>query len=860
LTQVNAVQKANDSFVALPDQTTSDRIGVCSWCQSLASTDVKTHDNRLSTGSMKSKQKTLIKKYENLSAAAKALIQFMAVYFKPINRTTVVKITGRLGVSDANGNPIDYKSFKPELDALMKSRLVGYEKGKKSGPIVVNDDLLDYVFQNVFFSDALPKFKDAIQVAIEKREIRIEPWKRDSDPGKIRDAFYEGDLATWQKLSSSVDEIPKILHPFRSEIFDRLQPASRMIFATKVTHDLAVGIETDLEQEDYKFASIEILLDLYIAQGNVEALKALHAKHPDCHEIIATIEFLEGDYDSSLAHFEVALKSLRKRTKKRTAVFAHLPTMLYAALLLRQNTTASQKELKRVIKQVNSWQNCYYAIAVAILPAIEKAAKPMMQIAQRACHERELPLFAVLQGWVWRWCFSDAEAPFSLKSIKRAGKVFRDSGTSFLAAECDAFSAMLSKGAEAKKLVKQSSAIHERCGTVSLVDFIKPEPKWSQALSAIEKLVGTADDSEQVQQTDQPLHDERMIWELYIDRDYVSVAPYVQKFSKKGWTKGRKVAISRIYNDRSQFEFLSEQDQAICSTLREETEHNHYGYREYYYEFDSLGLARALVGHPLIFNPNDRANPVEVTSSMPGLTIEKTKTQIRFDVTPVATGSPIVIKKESANRISIFEFTKKQRELAFLIAEMPPIPSDQHQRIADVTKSLSAVIAVQSDIEASVNEGNESETIKSNSNIVIQLTPWQEGLRAELFVRPLGEEGPLCRPGNGAASVFATVAGKPLATRRNLDDERKNLARLLSLSNQLDARTIGNKQTEWLFHDAEAALELVTELHSIPAKENVTVLWPRGKSHDVAALATDKQFKVSIKRCWIWLPKARRVL
>ena len=41
----------------------------------------------------------------------------------------------------------------------------------------------------------------------------------------------------------------------------------------------------------------------------------------------------------------------------------------------------------------------------------------------------------------------------------------------------------------------------------------------------------------------------------------------------------------------------------------------------------------------------------------------------------------------------------------------------------------------------------------------VHLLPFQGGLRAEFFVRPFGDDGPFCRPGQGGANVFASLGG-----------------------------------------------------------------------------------------------------
>ena len=100
---------------------------------------------------------------------------------------------------------------------------------------------------------------------------------------------------------------------------------------------------------------------------------------------------------------------------------------------------------------------------------------------------------------------------------------------------------------------------------------------------------------------DQPdlTQDERMIWELTIHpkQNYIDVRPFVQKQSGRKWTKGRPIALHRIYDEhtrKKEFDFLSEQDIAICRTLEDFSSQNRYGYFEECYCFDSEKLAQAI--------------------------------------------------------------------------------------------------------------------------------------------------------------------------------------------------------------------------------------------------------------------------
>lgn len=630
-------------------------------------------------------QKKLIETYEGLEPLEKSILQLLIVLFEPINRTEFVSLIAKAGIRGDKGKALTYSALRPKFEAWKKLGLI--ESSTVKGRIFLGSPLQDYVFQDAFYSENYNRFKDAVASRYPYRSYRGRDYW---DLTELREAFFKGDEETWNRLFSRASSLPVLLDPFRAEAFARLPEVSKLIFARWEIYEAIAGRETGLDAKAYAILAetlegsagqdvvhLEALLDLYIARGDIEGIKSLQSRAPQRAEISAVLAFLKGDYETSSTHFEAGLKQLRRRTRRRTAVFEHFPTFFYAALLLKQGTTDSLKKLKSAISQIDKWDNGFRLFSLALSPALDKVARPMDVVSQFELKGDAFALLALTQGWVWRWCFRDSPATADVKNIADFGEYYRRKGLSFLAAECEAISAVVSKGAAARKLHKSSSAFHEQAGTVSLIDFIQPAPMWAKALDAIEKLVGELPASGDPSGQDQPLHDQRMIWELTAGGNFLSVEPFIQKLSKKGWTKGRKVALERIYRDPSQFDFLSEQDQAICRALREDIERNYYGYHETTYYFDASRLSKAIVGHPLIFYPGDRATPLEISRAEPELTIEKTQSNIRFEISPSIDSGSFSVIGEGGNRISIVEFSSKQQELSKLVASMPPIPVDQ---------------------------------------------------------------------------------------------------------------------------------------------------------------------------------------
>jgi SNF2 family DNA or RNA helicase len=183
------------------------------------------------------------------------------------------------------------------------------------------------------------------------------------------------------------------------------------------------------------------------------------------------------------------------------------------------------------------------------------------------------------------------------------------------------------------------------------------------------------------------------------------------------------------------------------------------------------------------------------------------------------------------------------------VTSLPAVPAKQQDRVFRVAQSLASVIDVQSDIEGAPSIGEE---VDASAQIVAQVTPYHDGLRAELFVQPFGEKGPFCRPGAGAQAMLANVEGRPFKTTRNLKAEQKNLQQLLSECHPLEARTVSDGQTEWLFAESDDALEFVVELQTLADQNRVSVLWPRGKTHDVAGSPSASGLQVSVRRDRDW--------
>jgi hypothetical protein len=175
-----------------------------------------------------------------------------------------------------------------------------------------------------------------------------------------------------------------------------------------------------------------------------------------------------------------------------------------------------------------------------------------------------------------------------------------------------------------------------------------------------------------------------------------------------------------------------------------------------------------LVGHPLIFTPRNRTQPIEVTTKRPQLVIHKNKSALQLELDPAPQReNDLIVLKDGAQRIVLVRFTHEQMKLAGILDKPLEVPRGGEADVLAAAKSLSSLLSVQSDVALS---GDEAE---SNVKIVaaeprphLHMLPFQAGLKAEFFVQPFGDSGPFFAPGQGGENVFGELLGEPVSTRR----------------------------------------------------------------------------------------------
>ena len=206
----------------------------------------------------------------------------------------------------------------------------------------------------------------------------------------------------------------------------------------------------------------------------------------------------------------------------------------------------------------------------------------------------------------------------------------------------------------------------------------------------------------------------------------------------------------------------------------------------------------------------------------------------------------IVVTKETPTRLRIVRVKDEHRRIGAIVGDGLEVPLEAEKRVLQAISAISSIVTVQSDIGGSAAD---IEQVAADPRLHVNLLPYQQGLRIQVMVRPLPAAGPYFRPGDGAESVIADVAGVRTEARRDLNAEREAERQLLADVPALEHAE--DEHGEWLLAAPIHCLELVVQLQELDAAK-VLVAWPEGESFRVSKKVSSKSVRLQIRRDKDW--------
>jgi SNF2 family DNA or RNA helicase len=340
--------------------------------------------------------------------------------------------------------------------------------------------------------------------------------------------------------------------------------------------------------------------------------------------------------------------------------------------------------------------------------------------------------------------------------------------------------------------------------------------EWERAVKTLELI---AEKNGAKKQTKAALNETRVAWQL--DFFHREVQPVEQKFGKSGWTKGRNIALKRLYeNDVAN---LTEQDRRTVANAMKR--YSSYYYGGYDFEFLWEKAIENLVGHPYLFLAKNPSVGVEINSAEPSLIIREIGGELELSFDMKFDEEGLIVEKETETRYKAVSITADHIDIALALKSGKlRVPEKGRDKLVRAIRSLSTKISIQSDLEEHFEN---LPAVEPDERIHALITPVHEGFHLEFFIKPFETVPPYFKPGKGSEAVIADLEGVRTRTKRELKKERATLNEV-----EKDCPFLASFESpnyDWELTDTEACLKALTELE-IPRNDGKLVIeWPKGQ-------------------------------
>ncbi|MEW6593454.1 MAG: DEAD/DEAH box helicase [Thermodesulfobacteriota bacterium] len=535
-----------------------------------------------------------------------------------------------------------------------------------------------------------------------------------------------------------------------------------------------------------------------------------------------------GDLPAALHGFTDDLARLRQQNNDPHATFTGLEGVLFLLALLQEDNFSHLPQIAAIIGDVERLQpHSRFLPAYRVLAAVVALLENRLHDARAMLHAfdpaRLDAIGALLYGLARFWLHGSL--PQSLhKQMATLAHRATAHGLSWLAAQYDALLA----AAGDKPLPRNKIAPWR------LVKVVQPQEPWQRALKALERR-GTLPDAVKP--------GIRLAWWLRYDEESarLELAPKLQQQSSRGaWSKGRPLSLSRL-REPGRLSFLGEQDAALCQAIISKAQGG--GTR---FAIDNDRALPALVNHPHLFLAEDPRLQVAIEAGEPELTAEEHGNAITVRFVPFPTESGIALLRHSLTRYKVVQFTEEHRRVAAIIGPQGlRIPQNAREELLATLGGMASFMTVHSSLAGAPTGVG---PMAPDQRIRVHLLPSGSGLRAGLYVRPLGTAGPYLKPGEGPTTVTGTIGDQRVQTRRDLVLEAEN-------ADQIEANCptlaeLDGSDREWLIENPATCLELLEELRTMGG--TVVVEWPEGERFSISPPAGLDQLYLNLHKKQDW--------
>jgi len=569
----------------------------------------------------------------------------------------------------------------------------------------------------------------------------------------------------------------------------------------------------------------------------------------------ALLAMLRGDDAAAARYIDEALAAEKAGTRKRN-LFPRCSAFTLSLLsLVRDDTPANAAKLDHLLRIGEKFERDPLLLAgVSTAVRIRNGGSPYWSHAQAAPTLNRL--FEGLSA-CWANDFPENDPGGRLRALLHFGAGATSSGYRWLSMEClEVYRQWWRANGRSERELAEligfkdkdtiptelTASVREQLGTTTLASLVAPLPEWEYALRGIEQVAYEARKKKPRRKKAAAGPQRRLAWTLEVDENgSLAAAPREQHVLKNGrWSKGRPVALKRLKSQAGTMTFLVDQDRAAAR----EIVHNTLRWSNLPpYYLPVAGICQ-LVGHPYVFNKF--GDPVEMVARDPELVLREEEGILRAHIDPhveEATTENYNILTESDVLFEVTRFTPGHKKLCEVIpAEGLELPADARERLLEAVSALAGEIRVQGVIGDGAQVARQ---VEGDARPWVRLEPSGPGLAVALLVEPAPDSGAYFQPGIGGTASFATVNGRAVQARRDLDAEGRAARELMSA-----CPVLSGAGPDWTLTlpDPAYCLELVDQLDAAGAR----CLWPQGQPFRIVARADAASLRVSVKSAADW--------
>ncbi len=578
----------------------------------------------------------------------------------------------------------------------------------------------------------------------------------------------------------------------------------------------------------------------FVLTGRLSALESMLARlaaseWPDTTPWQAAIHFFRAEHHRTVECFEGEPR-LRQPGNLRTSVsWPALPTALYLLSLWHLKSPDYLQKIAALLPSLSGdgadilkpW------ISAAYYFSINLPAKGQALMRQDPDH----PLGWLLFGAVRYWYDTPTDSRQLLK-YKDLQFIASRHDYTWLSMELSELIGLVDPTpATASDYREAAKRLRTRLGMGGIVSLLQPAAEWERALDALLTLPSIA----APRLKSPPEKETRIAWLL--DPEQRTVQPVEQTHGKGGWSKGRPLALKRLYE--LNVENLGERDIQAARAIRQLPSGLH-GNPEYQVDFDRL--VRILAGHPFLFRADNPVVPIELVERVPELLVEQVGDTFTIGFSEPFPSAGLHFIRETPSRYLLLDITEKQAEINRLVrfGELH-IPSAASEKVQGVVQALERMVPVR--VFLDTGDG-ETPTLEGNPKAVLQLLPMGEGYKLEFFVWPVPDNRTYCKPAKGRQRLWVTENGQRRRIIRSFEAERELLRTLLDACPLL--QRLPSENEEWPLAALPDCLQVLLDLEPLRQAGRLVLEYPKGQPVRVTGTLGSSQLRLGIRQGQHW--------